>query len=191
MTLPLFLLRSLLHARIDEVKTVLVRSHGEDYKKDFISVADAWKHHAKMKKPENVNFIHCFLDCPVCSPNNKYSILVGNHKYIHRYLTSTAWYKYAFVDAFIALVQHSYHTLIPNYKNSSVQVQMIRTPHPRAIVTSAQVIRLDGITHFVSVVFARGHFAVLVYHLEDKSVIVYDGLKYPLKTWQHHIVHTL
>ncbi len=50
---------------------------------------------------------------------------------------------------------------------------------------------MDGVTHFVSVVFARNHFAVLVYELQEKSVIVYDGLKYPLRTLQHHIVHTL
>ena len=175
----------------EEVTTVEVAGRPEKNKTDFMSVADGWKVHAMIKNPEDPNFIYCFLDCPVCSPNARYSVLVGNGKYIHRYLTSTAWYQYEFLNAFIALVQHSHHTLVPGYKNSSVQVQMIRTPHPRAIVTSAQVIRLDGITHFVSVVFARGHFAVLVYHLEDKSVIVYDGLKYPLKTWQDHIVHTL
>ena len=139
---------------IDEVKTVLARSHGEDPQKHFYLVGDAWKHHAMMKNPENVNFIHCNLDCPVCSPNAKYSILVGNHKYIHCYLTSTAWYDYEFVDAFIALVQHTHHTLVPGYKNSSVQVEMIRTPHPRSISESTEVIRLDGITHFVSVVLA-------------------------------------
>ncbi len=50
---------------------------------------------------------------------------------------------------------------------------------------------MDGVTHFVSVVLARHHFDVLVYDLQDKSVIVYDGLKYPLITWQHHIAHTL
>ena len=50
---------------------------------------------------------------------------------------------------------------------------------------------MDGITHFVSVVLAQSHFAVLVYDLHEKSVIFYDGLNYPLKTWQHHIVHTL
>ncbi len=115
---------------IDDVKTVLTRSHGAAIEKPFYSVPDAWKHHATMKNPNNVNFIHCYLDCPVCSSNAKYTILVGNDKYIHRYLTSTAWYDYEFVDAFIALVQHSYHTLVSSYKSSSVHVKMIRTPHP-------------------------------------------------------------
>ncbi len=50
---------------------------------------------------------------------------------------------------------------------------------------------MDGITHFVSVVLAWSHFAVLVYDLEEKSFIVYDGLNYPLRTWQHYIVHNL
>jgi len=49
---------------------------------------------------------------------------------------------------------------------------------------------MDGVTHFVSVVLAWNHFAVLVYELQEKSVIVYDGLKYLLRTLQHHIVHT-
>ena len=144
-----------------------------------------------MENPDNDNFIHCHLDCPVCSPKAKYSILIGNNKYIHCYLTSTAWYEYEFVDAFIALVQHSYHTAVPSYKQASINIAMISTPHPRASITTNEVHQMDGVTHFVSVVLARSHFAVLVYELEEKSVIVYDGLKYPLRIWQHHIVHTL
>jgi hypothetical protein len=79
---------------IDEVKTVLARSHGAAPQRPFYLLPDAWKYHAKLKKANNVNFIYCHLDCPVCSPNAKYSILVGNDKYIQRYLTSTAWYEY-------------------------------------------------------------------------------------------------
>ena len=114
----------------EEVTTVEVAGRPEKNKTDFMSVADGWKVHAMIKNPEDPNFIYCFLDCPVCSPNARYSVLVGNGKYIHRYLTSTAWYQYEFLNAFIALAQHSHHTLDPGYKNSSVHVRMIRTPHP-------------------------------------------------------------
>jgi hypothetical protein len=102
---------------IDDVKTVLARTHGAAHQRPFYLVADAWRHHSKQKNPNNVNFIHCHLD-----PTNE--------KYTERYLTSTAWYDYEFVNAFIALVQLSYQTLLPNYKSSSVHAQMIRTHHP-------------------------------------------------------------
>ncbi len=50
---------------------------------------------------------------------------------------------------------------------------------------------MDGTTHLVSAVFARNHFAVLLYDIACCEVIIYDGLNYPLKTWQYHINHTL
>jgi hypothetical protein len=68
---------------------------------------------------------------------------------------------------------------------------MVRTPHPRAQITESEVLVLDGTTHLVSAVFVRNHFAVLLYDIERCEVIVYDGLNYPLKTWQYHINHTL
>jgi hypothetical protein len=71
------------------------------------------------------------------------------------------------VDAFIALVQYSYHTLVPGYKSASVHVAMIRTPHPQATITTNEVMLMDGDTHFASVVLARNHLAVLVYELQE------------------------
>jgi hypothetical protein len=68
---------------------------------------------------------------------------------------------------------------------------MARTLHPRAQIKESEVLVLDGMTHLVSAVFARNHFAVLLYDIESCEVIVYDGLNYPLKTWQYHITHTL
>ena len=35
---------------------------------------------------------------------------------------------------------------------------------------------MDGITHFVSFALAQRHFAVFLYYLEERAVIVYDGL---------------
>jgi hypothetical protein len=68
---------------------------------------------------------------------------------------------------------------------------MVRTPHPHAKVTESEVLVLDGTTHLVSAVCAKRHFAVLLYDIECREVIVYDGLNYSLKTWQHHITHSL
>ena len=68
---------------------------------------------------------------------------------------------------------------------------MVRIPNPRAQITESEVLVLDGTTHLVSAVFVRNHFAVLFYDIESREVVVYDGLNYPLKTWQYHITHTL
>ena len=157
--------------------------------KYFYSVADAWKHLEKVN-PRDM-FMYCHLNCKACSPDAKFSILVGNDKFIHRYTTSQDWYQYEFICAFLALVQHSFHTELPSYLPPGNGVTMIRTPHPHAEIRESEVVVLDGMTHLVSVAFARNHFAVLLYDIEGRAVVVYDGLNYPLKTWQYHITHTL
>jgi hypothetical protein len=135
--------------------------------------------------------MYCHLNCKVCSPDAKYSILVGNDKFIDRYTTSQDWHQYEFLSAFIAVVQHTCHTDLPSYCPPGVSVTMVRTPHPQAKITESEVLVLDGTTHLVSAVFARNHFTVLLYDIECRQVIVYDGVNYPLKTWQDHITHTL
>jgi hypothetical protein len=157
--------------------------------KYFYSVADGWKHLAKVSPRDTV--MYCHLNCKVCSPDAKYSILVGNDKFIHRYTTSQDWYQYEFISAFIALVQHTFHTDLPSYRPPGVGVTMVRTPHPHAPITESEVLVLDGTTHLVSAVFAMNYFAVLLYDIESCEVIVYGGLNYPLKTWQYNITHTL
>jgi hypothetical protein len=129
------------------------------------------------------NFIYCHLNCKVCSPDAKYSILVGNDNFIHGYTMSQDWYQYEFIAGFVALVQHTFHKEVPSYLSHGVGVTMIRTPHPHAKITESEVVLLDGMTHFVSVAFAKNHFAVLLYDIEGCAVTVYDGLNYPLKTW--------
>jgi len=158
-------------------------------KKYSLSVADGWNYLAKVN-PQNT-YMLCYLNCPLCSPDSQYSILVGNDKFIRRFAYGQEEYKYEFICGFIALVQHTCHTNIPTYRLPGVSVTMVRTPHPRAQVTASEVIELDGMTYLVSVACASRHFAVLFYDIERQCVIVYDGLFYKLTTWQHHIIHTL
>ena len=176
----------------DDVLDVEVIPPGmvKDLRKTYsISVADGWKYLAKFN-PGNT-YMLCYLNCPVCSPDSKYSILVGNDNFIGRYAYGQEWYKYEFICGFIALVQHTCHTDIPPYRHPGIKVTMVRTPHPRAQVRESEVLDLDGKTHLVSVACARSHFAVLFYDIERHSVIVYDGLFMKLTTWQHHVMHTL
>jgi hypothetical protein len=56
-------------------------------KKHYLSVSDAWKHHAKLKKNKD-KFLFCHLNCDHCSPGTSESILVKNDQFIHRYQTS-------------------------------------------------------------------------------------------------------
>jgi hypothetical protein len=156
----------------------------------FYSTADGWKHLARNVDYHD-SFMYCHLNCDFCSPHAKYSVLVGNEDFIHRYTTSQDWYKYEFICGFLALVQHTCHKEIPSYRSPGVVVSMIRTPHPHAKITESEVVVLDGMTHFVSVAFAKNHFAVLLYDIKSREVIVYDGLNYSLKTWESHITHTL
>ncbi len=68
---------------------------------------------------------------------------------------------------------------------------MIRTTHPNQDIYESDLHILEGITHYVSAVLAKNHFAVLVYDLNAHSVMVYDEPEYPLKTWEKHNSHTL
>ena len=131
------------------------------------------------------------LNCKVCSPDAKYTILVGNDKFIHWYTTSQDWYQYEFISAFLALVQHTFHTELPSYLPPGNVVTITRTPHPCAQITESEVVVLDRMTHLVSVAYAKSHFAVLLDDIEGRAVIVYDGLNYLQKTWQYQITHTL
>lgn len=158
----------------------------QDY---FYSVADGWKYVRKANNPDS--FMYCHLNCDVCSPHAKYSVLVGNDDFIRRYTTSQDWYQYEFICGFLALVQHTCHKDTPSYRSPGISVTMIRTPHPHAKITESEVVVLDGISHFVSVAYAKSHFAVLLYDIENREVTVYDGLNYSLKTWQFHITYTL
>jgi hypothetical protein len=68
---------------------------------------------------------------------------------------------------------------------------MIRTPPPEAEVTESDVVSMNGMTHFVSVAYAKSHFAVLVYEIEGRAVMVYDGINFRVQTWMFHVTHTL
>ncbi len=55
----------------------------------------------------------------------------------------------------------------------------------------ADVVTYDQVTHFVSTVFNHSHFAVLLFDIEARQVIVYDGLPCRLAKWVSHISNIL
>jgi hypothetical protein len=55
----------------------------------------------------------------------------------------------------------------------------------------ADVESFKQVTHFVSTVYDQSHFAVLLFDLEARQVIVYDGLPCRLKKWEAHITYIL
>ena len=58
-------------------------------------------------------------------------------------------------------------------------------------MTKADVENFPQVTHFVSTVYNRSHFAVLLFDIEAHQVTVYDGLPCHLKKWEAHITYIL
>ena len=159
-------------------------------KKYYLSMKDGWIVH---NKTEHVgeNFIYCRLFCMQCSPDLGQLLLVGNDKFIRRYRDSQCWYQYEFICGFLLLVHHCLHMEIPPYKRPDVNVKMVRVMHPNAAIRKSQVVKLDNASHWVSMVYADGHFAVLLFDIKDRKIFVYDGLSTPIKKWTQHISHAL
>ncbi len=155
-------------------------------KKCYLLIADGSIGHAKTEHVRD-NFTYCRLHCMQCSPDSGQLVLVGNDNFIHRYRDCQCWYQYEFICGFLLLVQHCLHTEIPPYYRSDVFVKMVRVMHPNSAIRKSQVIKRNDSTHWVSMAYSNGHFAVLLFDIEERQVMVYDGLSTPIKKWMTHI----
>ena len=72
-----------------------------------------------------------------------------------------------------------------------MKIKMVIQPSPKEEVEPKWVLSCDDATHFVTPAFSSGHFAILLYNLQEFTVTVFDGLYMDIKQWEHHIVHTL
>ena len=159
-------------------------------KQYYLSMKDGWIVHSKTPHVSD-NFIYCCLFCMQCSPDLGQLLLVGNNKFIRRYRDSQCWYQYEFICGFLLLVHHCLHMEIPPYQRPDVNVKMVRVMHPNSAIMKSQVVKLENGSHWVSMVYANGHFAVLLFDIEDRQIFVYDGLSTPIKKWTKHISHAL
>ena len=98
-----------------------------------------------------------------------------------------------FIEGFCVLVAHSIHDEVPSYKTPGVYVKNLVVPQvPKVPLTQADVVKFaDHVMHFVSTVYDRSHFTVLLFHLEARHVTVYNGLPCDLKKWENHISYIL
>jgi hypothetical protein len=58
-------------------------------------------------------------------------------------------------------------------------------------MAQADVVTFHQVTHFVSTIYDRSHFAVLLFDLEVHCVTMYDSLPCDLKKWENHISYIL
>ncbi len=102
-----------------------------------------------------------------------------------------SWWEQGFIQGFIALASHDIHVGPPPFKKQDMKIKMVFTPTPKDEVQPQLVLSCDNATHFVTPAFSSGHFAVLLYNLQEFTVTVFDGLYMDIKQWEHHIVCTL
>ena len=114
-------------------------------------------------------------------------------RYRHGYTYGQDWYVSCFIEGFCVLVEHSVHDEVPSFKTPGVYVKNLVVPKvPKVPLTQADVVKLvDKVMHFVSTIYDRSHFAVLLFDLEDHHVTVYDSLPRNLKKWENHIFYIL
>jgi len=71
----------------------------------------------------------------------------------------------------------------------SDRIMIVFTPYPNKQVN--EILPYGSMTHFVSVVYNRQHFAVLYYDINGHTATVFDGLNQKISKWQDHIFHTV
>jgi hypothetical protein len=157
----------------------------------WIPIAQGWQVSETKKKPHP--YLQAYLDCRICSPNKSNQICALGAKYRHAYTYGQDWYMANFIGGFCVLVVHSVHDEVPSYKTRGVYVKNLVVPQvPKVPLTQADVVKFgDHVTHFVSTVYDRSHFAVLLFNLEARHVTVYDGLPCDLKKWENNVTYIL
>ena len=140
-------------------------------------------------------YLNCCLTCKVCNDycglyTGGYSrVWLPDQKLIDRYYVSQDWYETEFIMGFSLLSIHDTHTSQPLHPTDH-KVMPVITMYPNSVIHK-KTFDVVNTTHFVSVVFAKQHFAVLYYDLAGRTVSVFDGLDMDVKTWSQHISHTL
>ena len=78
----------------------------------LLSIDDGWKwvnNNTKAGNQRHCNKMFCWLYCDKCSMDGWFGVIVGNESLVHHYTASQDWYEQAFVERFIALMQHDAH----------------------------------------------------------------------------------
>ena len=71
-------------------------------------------------------------------------------------------------------------------------VKMVPAQSPVAVVKKCDVTPCaDDVTHLVTMVYKNLHFAMLLFDLNDRHVMVYDGLNSSIKRWTKHVSFVL
>ena len=135
--------------------------------------------------------MYCRLECEECSPMGRFGVMVVGKQYVQCYIGMMAWWEQGFIEGFIALASHNIHVEPPHIKKEDMKIKMVIQPYPKEEVEPKWVLSCDDATHFVTPAFSSGHFAILLYNLQEFTVTVFDGLYMDIKQWEHHIIHTL
>ena len=143
-----------------------------------------------------VRYLNCSLTCKLCNDycglhTGVYSrVWLPDDKLIDRYISSQDWYETEFIQGFALLVLHDAHSRQPPHPTDHLVMPVVNM-YPNSAIHKVQKFDVVNTTHFVSVVFAKNHFAVLYYDLAGRTVSVFDGLDWDVKNWTQHITHTL
>ena len=167
-------------------------------KMSLVSIDDGWVNMDMIRSMGGVpeRHLNCCLTCKVCNDycgqsTGGYSrVWLPDKKLIDRYYVAQDWYETEFIMGFVFLSIHDTHTSQPLHP-SDHKVLPVITMYPNSVIHNIKNFDVDNTTHFVSVVFAKNHFALLYYDLAGCTVSVFDGLEYDIKTWSQHISHTL
>jgi len=89
--------------------------------------------------------------------------------------------------SFAVLAQHYVHT--EHASNGGIAIILANLSRPK--VHPWEVEKLEGVRKLITIAYAKQHFAVLLFDIPTRQVLVYDGLHMNLIRWEVHIVHTL
>ena len=158
----------------------------------LFSIDEAWA----LKDPRSKgDYLGFRLYCDDCQAMRRAPLVipVGNQAYLNRHRNRKSWYSQTFMTGFVAFVQHDAHESTPPYKNPHHRIMLVaRTSYsPVKNMTQDDILEKGNAIYFVSVAWKHNHFVVLYYDILNREVIVYDGLRMPIRNWETQIIGTI
>lgn len=130
--------------------------------------------------------VHPHLLCDTCESLSLRRLLtVAEKSYYDLNITSKRWWCSDMVSTFGILMTHDVHRPDLVYVDSGTptKVQFLKNTIPVDLPS--------GIKYILSIAHAKSHFAVLQFKMEEKVLVIYDGLGLNEETWKPHLDYVL
>ena len=173
---------------IIDVKRII---RGQELRKirdrDWVSMEDAWEkgYFVKLNRNRrNEQVLTAYLNC-TCTRIGEQTITIPDDETINAYATTNIWFEHDFIIGFGQMLVHKYH------RND---IEVIPVLYNDQDVSRDEMIPLrDTVKVAYAVLHSqrKAHYVVCAVRVEQKKIIIFDGLKTTLASWFKGILKVL